>query len=188
MRKKKPELLLRDAFQVSANLDYYEWLYDLVELPNHRELLKHLRRIDFYCIIEKDHNREDDGKSLRTTYINLGGAHSPSPLTECSVLEMLIGLAFRMEHELSGLVECTDIVDCFLILLENLELSFMNDNRYLGGNGAEVVDDRIYNMLDRRYRFDGSGGLFPIKTPNQDQTEVEIWYQMHNWMLENYVF
>lgn len=187
-RKREPEIVLRDAIEVGANQDYYEWLYSLVDLPNHRELLKHLRRIDFYELIPHDHNRAEDGKSLRTIYLDIGGAHSPSSVTNCSVLEMMVGVAFRMEHELVDLDESMDVAACFLALLDNVDLSWMTDHKYNGGNGPDVVDDKVYTMLDRCYTRAGKGGLFPLRRPDLDQREVEIHYQMQAWMMENYVF
>jgi hypothetical protein len=32
---------------------------------------------------------------------------------------------------------------------------------------------------------DGSGGLFPLKNPQQNQRTTEIWYQMNAWLMEN---
>ena len=35
---------------------------------------------------------------------------------------------------------------------------------------------------------DGFGGLFPLKHAKKDQRKVEIWYQLQNWLMENYEF
>jgi len=41
-------------------------------------------------------------------------------------------------------------------------------------------------VILRRYSKTGKGGLFPLKHPKKDQTEVEIWYQMQQYVMENF--
>ena len=41
-------------------------------------------------------------------------------------------------------------------------------------------------MLAREYSDNGHGGLFPLKNPKKDQRKVEIWYQMTEYINENY--
>ena len=33
---------------------------------------------------------------------------------------------------------------------------------------------------------DGVGGFFPLKYPKRDQKYLEIWYQLEDFVLENY--
>jgi hypothetical protein len=48
---------------------------------------------------------------------------------------------------------------------------------------------KIKNILDtlvwRTYQPDGRGGFFPLNHPEEDQTKVEIWYQMNKYVIEH---
>ena len=50
----------------------------------------------------------------------------------------------------------------------------------------EYVDNIIDTFLDRDYEANGDGGLFPLLAPQEDQTEVELWYQLSAYYMENY--
>ncbi len=65
----------------------------------------------------------------------------------------------------------------------------------------DQVDMILDRMVERTYKRNGEGGLFPLRGPKccgdvlieegvyplRDQRGVEIWYQMCDWMLENYM-
>ena len=34
--------------------------------------------------------------------------------------------------------------------------------------------------------MNGTGGLFPLKRPRVNQRRVEVWYQMSEYLMENY--
>ena len=53
---------------------------------------------------------------------------------------------------------------------------------------SEKVDYYVDKLLGRDYFRDGFGGLFPLKHAKKDQRKVEIWYQLQNWLMENYEF
>ena len=49
---------------------------------------------------------------------------------------------------------------------------------------AMKIDDILENWLWRTYEYDGSG-FFPLTTTEEDQTKVEIWYQMAAYINEH---
>lgn len=161
---------------------------------NHDEyslMLHRLHEIEFYSFVPNDDNRGEDGKKLREMFYNESGANmalSLCPAGPCSVLEMLIGLSIRMYNELEGTTEVS-VEECFWKLIDNLGLLWCNNYEYYPpGDGVEEISYIINNLLERKYKRDGKGGLFPLEHSNKDQRKIEIWYQMSEWLLENYIF
>jgi hypothetical protein len=60
----------------------------------------------------------------------------------------------------------------------------MIDNLELLPNSLNYKKLAVLNK--REYFPSGKGGLFPLENPREDQTKVEIWYQMHAYVMENY--
>jgi hypothetical protein len=77
-----------------------------------------------------------------------------------------------------------DIDDCFWDIVNNLHLEKYTDNNYTRSSEKQVAT-RIDRFINRTYRPNGQGGLFPLIKPHEDQTKVEIWYQMSAYLMEN---
>lgn len=163
---------------------YFNFLIEQVDLPDYQQLLIHLYDICFYSSIPMDDNRIDDSLHLREIFYNERGyiALPVSQNRPCSVLEVLIGLAYRMENELDSGPVSKNMSECFYILLQNLKIDCFDDEKY----DFDEVENKIYNFIDRKYMANGEGGLFPLKICYEDQRKVEIWYQMSAWLLENF--
>lgn len=161
---------------------YFDFLCDLVDKHNmYSELLVVLHRVEFFSLIPNDDNREEDGKQLRKTFIDEEGQHalSQSDYGPCTVLEMLIALAFRLEFETAQSRWEKTTCEWFWILIDNLGLIEC-------GNRTDEIKIKVGIFLNRHYNSDGNGGLFPLKNPKKDQRRVEIWYQMSAYIIENY--
>lgn len=164
------------------------WLYSQVasvKLRNksrtHWSLIKQLYTKEFVWIIPNDDNRVEDGRDLRHEFLETCGIDDPDSDwvgIGCSMLEMLIALSRWLSFEAEGEPRVW-----FWHLIETLDLEQYNDRAY-----DEVAEKQIDEVLDtvifRNYAPDGSGGLFPLRRPNQDQREVEIWYQLNAYLLE----
>lgn len=164
---------------------YLRWLYSLVGSITLRDpsktywiLLKHLYTKEFVWLIPNDDNRLEDGKDLRSEFLEIEDANPPQDWLDlgCSMLEMLIGLARRMAFETDR-----DPRDCFWELIVNLKLDQSTDMRPLSASTINFVLDTV---IWRTYRSNGAGGLFPLKKPKQDQRDVELWYQLSAYILE----
>jgi hypothetical protein len=169
---------------------YYDFLCNMVttkkeyEQKNYDALLSTLYKMDFYSLIPNDQNRCDDGLQLREKFIDEEGQHALSQslfMANCTVFEMLIGLSYRLEFETEQSKWEKSPKEWFWILIDNLCLL---DEDIL--DNPDEIRDNIQVFLDRRYNSDGNGGLFPLKRPKKDQRRVEIWYQMSDYVLENY--
>ena len=99
----------------------------------------------------------------------------------CSVLEMLIALAFRCEEHIMQDSDAGDRMgQWFWNMIVNLGLGSMSDSRF----DAAYTDDVIFRFMDRKYKRNGEGGLFTVERCKCDMRSVEIWYQM-NWYLDS---
>lgn len=173
--------------------EYFRYLCELADINSEKNsyflLAKALHKKHFYSIMPNDDNRIGDGKALRTKfardseYINYESLDGP-----CTFFEFLVGLASRMAFTLEDNNDDTHIGKYFHELLENCGLSEADDDNYYSADfDQDMVDAIVDRILERRYKKDGFGGLFPIKTwtkNDSDQRKTEIWYQMARYLNE----
>ena len=177
-----------------AEQDYFHWLCEMVHIDqlNARYwlLAKDLHRHPFYSIVNHDENRASDGMELREEYLR--EINYPKYISldgECSVFEMIIALARRMDFETTDPYSPDEGYDktsyWFWEMMENLGLIIFSDDVYVEYGGVTQVDNILETMLHREYREDGHyGGLFPLEECSEDQREIEIWYQMCAYLME----
>ena len=165
--------------------EYFGWLYSVVEGSyanddeSRVEVLKNLHMTPFTWNVENDDNRASDGRDLRFEFRSYYMvSQQPWLDLECSVLEMIIGLANRMCFVSDGTVP-----GFFWEIMRNLGLDDISDSDY--PNLTHMVDRIVDTLLTRKYRYDGYGGPFPLRHPNQDQRTVQLWDQMNAYVLEN---
>ena len=175
---------------------YFNWLCEKVNLYSsdndmYTNLIDSLRNREFYSIIANDDNRAADGKYLRVTYdeeftdIHYQGDFD----APCTVLEMLIALAERMDDDILYSSELGPRVDVwFWMMIHNLGLDYATDDHYaLNDNYGQTYVDHVLDMfLNRKYKANGVGGLFPLREPHENQRNLEIWFQMNDYISENY--
>lgn len=168
---------------------YLRWLYSQVgnvKLKNpartHWSLLRQLYKKEFIWLVPNDDNRLEDGRDLRMEFVHEEELTDLDPdwmELGCSFLEMLIGLARRLNFE----EDQVSTPDWFWVLVDNLDLRDFNDKF---GCPIAAVDEVLDDVIWRTYRPDGYGGLFPLKHAEEDQRDVEIWYQLSAYLIENY--
>lgn len=167
---------------------YFKWLYGQVsnvKLKNpsrtYWSLLKLLHTKEFVWIIPNDDNRLEDGRLLRFEFAETHVYEYDIPddwmSLECSMLEMLIALSRRLSFE-----DDKPVDEWFWHLMENLGIHGCSDR---GGWSEQDVDEILDVVIWRTYEPDGRGGLFPLVDADEDQRDVEIWYQQSAYMIEN---
>lgn len=168
---------------------YFTWMCDLVDPKRaYRKLLRVLFDTEFTYILPMDGNRYEDGIDLRYRFAYDQGVDIQLVASElddkpCSVLEMAIALAIRLEEHIMSDPDIGDRTEeWFWDMMSNLGLKDMTDARF----DECKVTDILRRFLDRDYKANGKGGLFVIKNPKRDLRDMEIWYQA-NWYLGNYV-
>ena len=180
---------------MTAEHKYFLWLYHQIGVlsdsdPNrsHQLLAEQLHRTPFRWSIPNDDNRGLDGADLRERFADEFAIDVREPWAQgpCSMLEMLISLAERMDHAASGLGLEDSAEGWFWRLLENADLAGATDAEYLDreGHTRKSVEYTLDRILSRLYRYDGDGGLFPLQDQQSDQREVEVWYQMNAYLME----
>lgn len=164
---------------------YFNWLYSKVasvDVPtpsnSYWTLLRDLHTTPFVWMVQGDDNRREDGLDVRREFHNQFHVDRNDPWMniECSVLEMLI--AFSRVAEFNSDLSARD---WFWIFMRNLGLDELSDACCdITRQVSEVMDIFIW----RTYRRNGRGGLFPIKRPEHDQRQVEIWYQFCEYLID----
>lgn len=168
---------------------YFQWLYKQVAQPElHDETLTYWKvlrvlfkkEIDWFVI--NDENRIADGKALRLRFRNAEHISELDPDwvdLDCSVLELMVGLSLRIEHEADGQPHYW-----FWVMMNNLGLNVYNDSIEFNQFRLDQIQDILDRFIYRRYEYSGLGGLFPLQYPHEDQRDRELWYQMNDYVLE----
>lgn len=167
---------------------YFEWLYAQVGDTTARNpgatywsLLKELYTRPFRGFVPNDDNRVEDGKFLREEFLHELEISHDDPewlYLQCSVLEMLVALARRASYNSYG-----EPYEWFWKFLENLGIRHISD-RGFNSKTARQIQETLTILIDRTYSPNGEGGLFPLRHPEHDQRDVEIWYQLAAYLLE----
>lgn len=168
----------------SAKMKYYYWLLGLIDEGNCRyynDILNLLYDTEFYSICDNDSNREEDGLYLRYTFLNKMDDELLYLDGPCSVLEMMVALAVRIEDEIMYDPDIGDRTGkWFWIMMGNLGLTDFTDDDFDENSAGKIIK----NFLDRKYCTDGKGGLFRVRKKNINMRRTEIWYQMNYFMDE----
>lgn len=166
---------------------YFDWMVERTHSENRRQLLDLLHTIAFVYQNPMDGNRYDDGVNLRYEF---GDAYdiSPSQIAReldtrpCSVLEMMVALAMRLEIHIMTDDELGDRTYIwFNTMLQSLGLDKVTDHQFRRGYCIDV----IYRFLNHDYKPNGHGGLFTVNGKG-DLRKVDIWYQAM-WYLSTYL-
>ena len=169
--------------------DYYQWILDKIRgyaepYFNYSLLLCELHSIEFTYGIMNDENRAIDGVNLRHEYMDEQNVpdifYHDSP---CSVLEMMVGLAVRVDREIMRQPGADNSYQWFWMMIDNLDLSRCTDEHF----SSEYVRQQIGKWLGREFQRNGVGSPFPLKIKNcQDQRKQTIWAQMCGYLSENF--
>lgn len=161
-----------------------------------------LHSIKFRGGVPNDINRVNDGKQLRVWFAKVGSNfkdYSVLDKPSASVLEVLVALAERIDNDIMCSEEDNPrISEWFWVMMNNMHITKedYNDKKWCL-ELKNFVEYRINLMLERNYKADGDGSLFPMNlhfspnnwgiSPNiQNFWDVEIWYQMQFWFKKHY--
>lgn len=160
---------------------YFDWLCAKViePGPNYLELFRILHSHIFPDVNRLDENRVADAKELRETFLEEWSLVAPPGwLTDnCSVFEILIAFSERAAFQIEMSTQ-----EWFWQFITNLRL---DDYRRVTASDKYVIYDILDSFVLRKYRPNGDGGLFPLRRPQRDQREVEIWYQFCDYVDDN---
>lgn len=162
----------------TTDYEYYEWLVSKIFLPPNKSfntLFDMMHSREFVWLVPNDDNRIEDALELRSEFLK--GRKDMLDLEGATLLEVLISLSRRVSF-LAGLTP----KDWAWKLIKNLRLDKKFDP--LTENDMNRINEILEGLVWRTYYKDGRGGFFPLKHPDEDQTQVEIWYQMNKYIIE----
>lgn len=165
--------------------EYFDWLSNMVGVGNNSAKLKvteTMFNIEFIALVKGDNYRICDAMEMRSEYLNDRGIFIDiDNIGPCTVLEVLIALACRIELEYLGdpTDEDPDPTDIFWdIMVKNLGIKPNADTNFI----EKIVVDWVYRRYDRH----GNPGIFPLKNTRKDQRKLEIWTQACGYLTENF--
>lgn len=170
---------------------YFNWLYGQVASVKTRArsrsfrcLFRQLHETTFVAVVPHDENRIADAQDLKYEFLDgcEDGQGEPSDIAgpPCSFFELLIILSRQLAFEMD---DNPDI--WFWHLIEILDLEQYNDLSY-DEYAEAAVGQALDRVIWRNYDHGGRGGLFPLRDPDRDQREVELWYQLNAYLLEQF--
>lgn len=162
---------------------YFEWLYWFVcrnranKYTSYKKIFELLHDIEFDFYVENDMCRAVDGIDLRRHFILI--KHYEDDILDildgpCTVLEMMVALAIRIEEIKSNYAYGDRTRQWFWTMMSNLGLGIMTDDIYDEKEAIKI----IYDFMERRYEPDGRGGLFYVRNCPIDMSQSGIWEQM----------
>lgn len=157
---------------------YFNWLTEQIDTGKSTRsfegLFKCMHRHEFVWFVPHDDNRIGDAIDLRKEFSREDRfLHQ----TGVSVLEVLVALSRRAAWVSSG-----EAPEWAWTFIKNLHLSRFSDPLTLRKEG--YIEDILNGFVYRTYAPNGEGGLFPLVETEHDQTKVELWYQMHAYIME----
>lgn len=153
---------------------YFNWLCAkvlTVTVPIYWGLMRILHQKEFSWIVTGDKNRAADGVELRDDFFR----ETHLPMDEswyaqpCSIFEALLAFANRASFQMDEPAR-----DWFWKFMTNLDL---DEYRQVYEEDVPIIEDILDTFVWRTYEPSGHGGMFPMRWPQHDQREVEIWYQ-----------
>lgn len=172
---------------VSTTHLYLDWLFALVESARPGQtflyLFRALHRTKFSADprVPLDSNRVSEALNIRAEFFRDSHIKDIEHTEEdrVSMLELLIQLAYDMGEITS---RENNVPSYFFELLENLGIC-IPDEEY---TNIDAMDAYVYSVLQKviKRRYKRNGLLFPLQHANRDQREVELWFQMQAYLLE----
>jgi hypothetical protein len=169
---------------------YLSWLYSQVanvktrvRARTHWKLFRQLHRTIFVATVSHDENRIEDARDLRYEFLTEHEDVQGDPdwtRSPCTMLELLIVLSRQLAFEMDD-----PVAPWFWHLIEVLELEQFNDREY-NEHSELFIAEALDRVIWRTYAPNGQGGLFPLRNPPRDQRQVELWYQLNAYLLEQF--
>ena len=174
--------------EVTEDQDYFEYLSGLVNMSwihkSYTLLFRSLHKVAFIYKVPNDDNRQEDAVLLRNAFFENAVINCKT----ATVFEVMVSLAQRCEVLMEDTSVKNRVDQWFWVMVNNLGLLEFDDESFSEAQAGIRVEEKIQDMLHRRYDPSGHGGLFPLKNSIKDQRDVELWYQMSAYMEENYYF
>lgn len=168
--------------------EYRDWLINKVNIleVDYTYLLRALFSIKFYSIVKYDEDRGMDGLVLRDEWANEVGYRDSLDFGAANVLEVLIGIARRIEFHLFGTSYINDWndINIFWVLIDNLGFSdyFGTLSRYT----FDEINQIVTHFLNKDYKCHKKGNIFILEDCPKNYQKLNIWSQMGLYIREKW--
>ena len=155
------------------------------------KLCEKLMDTEFLPLLEMDKNRCHECRTLRIDFADIHGEKA-NVILDCilsengTLMELLVVLAEKMAYDLGDSKYEDGTGKWFMELLLNCGLIEACNNAFHYSGEEAYVQDILEVINQRKYGWDGQGGLFPLRWAKQDQRGLELIIQMNNYIEENY--
>lgn len=161
---------------------YFDWLCAKLNNYSTSDYLELFRILHSHLFIDMrslDENRIEDAKELREYFLGETGTDPEDDWLhqECSIFEVLIAFSERAAFQID-----MSIQEWFWQFITNLKL---DDYRRVDASDKPTIYAILDRFVMRAYEPNGDGGLFPLRRPQRNQREVEIWYQFCDYVDDN---
>ena len=167
---------------------YRDWLVNKVNvtMADYADLLQELYDIEFYSTVQYDEDRGMDGLALRDEWATETGFKGSLDFGVANVLEVLIGIARRMEFQLFGsrYIDEWDYIKIFWEFMDNLGL-----DEYFGTLSRYTFDEirqNVSHFLNREYFRHKKSNIFCFQHPAKNLRKLNIWTQMGLYLQERW--
>lgn len=180
---------------VSHLTNYMRWLVTdsglgldrSINIDNYSCLLATLQNTDFR-FSSKDRPRVDDAFDLRSVYIDMiknefVGDPDERVFGCVSVLELLVAFAIRVDMEIVGDPGNPRPDILFFDWIKNLGI-WIEDGNWTVEKSNNVIK-KLSKWMDRDYKDDGKGSIFPLKSVTFEFSKTDIWRQMYKYYYGN---
>lgn len=114
-----------------------------------------------------------------------------STLGSPNTAEVIFRLSRIISHDIIGDGDKGDrTTDWAQRLMKNLGLLKYTDEAFYNEKNNGECSNQVSEILDiwvnREFQPNGVGSPFPLQNPPGDERQVEIWYQLHSYLKENF--
>ncbi len=171
----------------SAERKYRDWLINNVNIvEDYTYLLRELYDIEFYSVVKYDEDRGMDGLNLREKWADETGYKGSLDFGVANVLEVLIGIAIRIEYHLFGTkyYDEWDYINIFWDMISNLGLEKMYGT--LSRYTFDEIREKVTHFLNRDYFCHKNCNIFKFENEPKDIKKLNIWTQMGLYIREKW--
>lgn len=179
--------------------EYLRYLMDRAQVEvegdhGYLKLCAALHSLEFRPMLEMDENRSSECMALRNDFSEQNNNQDEVLYIldrifgfDGTWMEILVVLAEKIAYDLADSEYEAGTGKWFREMLENCGLNEETNDQFDDPyNEFQKVYDIVTVINNRRFGWDGEGGLFPLRWPKRDQRYAELIMQMNDYIEENY--
>lgn len=166
--------------------EYIKWICDQLGLrvTKWRGVMSNLNKIPYRWYIDTDENRAVEGLNLRNDYFKDRGFNRiDSDNSDCTVLEMLVSLANRLNLDYVGYPGDEKNGLIFIDFCKNLGIiSEESDENQCYSGDFEDISESVDAWLDGDFEENGDGSPFYVPSGDINLQNLSVWSAALGWL------